>query len=103
MLRMSGGSCFLCGPRCPCARGCGIDPACHALRLLHPCRVSVSSSGRYIAAADGSGQVLLYGFLPYKGTFLKWDLVGKFRAHHSECCQHGRAVVWREHKYMLLL
>ncbi|WIA32991.1 hypothetical protein OEZ86_006150 [Tetradesmus obliquus] len=47
-------------------------------------RVSVSSSGRYIAAADGSGQVLLYGFLPYKGTFLKWDLVGKFRAHHKE-------------------
>jgi hypothetical protein len=47
-------------------------------------RVSVSSNGRYIAAADGAGQVLLYGFLPYKGTFLKWDLVGNFRAHHSE-------------------
>jgi hypothetical protein len=46
----------------------------------------VSSSGRYIAAADRAGQVLLYGFLPYKGTFLKWDLVGKFKAHHSECC-----------------
>ncbi|KAF6250825.1 quinon protein alcohol dehydrogenase-like superfamily [Scenedesmus sp. NREL 46B-D3] len=47
-------------------------------------RVSVSSSGRHIAAADGAGQVLLYGFLPYKGTFLKWDLVGKFRAHQKE-------------------
>jgi hypothetical protein len=54
------------------------------------CRVSVSSNGRYIAAADGSGQVLLYGFLPYKGTFLKWDLVGKFRAHHSKCSMHYR-------------
>jgi hypothetical protein len=56
------------------------------VHAVSPCRVSVSSSGRYIAAADGAGQVLLYGFLPYKGTFLKWDLVGKFRAHHSECC-----------------
>eukprot|EP00878_Enallax_costatus_P028053 GHUV01030257.1.p1 GENE.GHUV01030257.1~~GHUV01030257.1.p1 ORF type:complete len:640 (+),score=169.39 GHUV01030257.1:876-2795(+) len=50
----------------------------------HPIvRLSVSSSGQYIAAADGSGQVILYGYLPYKGSFLRWDLVGRYKAHHD--------------------
>jgi hypothetical protein len=44
----------------------------------------VSTDGRYVACADASGQVLLYGFLPHKGAYYKWDLVGKFKAHHSE-------------------
>lgn len=49
--------------------------------LLCPIRLSISSSGRLIAAADASGQVLLYGFLLYKNTLTRWDLVGKYRAH----------------------
>jgi hypothetical protein len=48
-------------------------------------RLSISSNNGFIAAADEANQVLLYGFLPYKGTFLKWDLVGKYRAHHGKC------------------
>lgn len=46
--------------------------------------MSISSNGRYIAAATAHHHVLLYGFLPYKGSFLQWDYVGKFRAHHGE-------------------
>ena len=46
--------------------------------------MSVSTDGRFAACADAAGQVLLYGYLPHKGTYLKWDLVGKFKAHHSE-------------------
>lgn len=44
----------------------------------------MSSDGHFIAVADASGQVLLYGYLPHKGAYWKWDLVGKFMAHHSE-------------------
>lgn len=44
----------------------------------------MSSDGRFVACSDASGQVLLYGFLPHKGAYYKWDLVGKFKAHHSE-------------------
>jgi hypothetical protein len=44
----------------------------------------VSTDGRYAVCADASGQVLLYGFLPHKGAYYKWDLVGKFKAHHSK-------------------
>jgi hypothetical protein len=38
--------------------------------------------------------VLLYGYVPHKaGSFLKFDLVGKFKAHHSEPgCMPGTAV-----------
>lgn len=49
------------------------------------CRVNVSTDGRFVACADAVGQVLLYGFLPHKGAYFKWDLVGKFKAHHGEC------------------
>eukprot|EP00775_Hariotina_reticulata_P011389 gene11389-11537_t len=45
--------------------------------------LSISSSGQHVAAADESGMVLLYGFVPYKGTFYKWDFVGKYKAHHK--------------------
>lgn len=44
----------------------------------------MSSDGRFVACADASGQVLLYGFLPHKGAYYKWDLAGKFKAHHSK-------------------
>lgn len=46
--------------------------------------MSVSTDARFVACADASGQVLLYGILPHKGAYYKWDLVGKFKAHHSE-------------------
>lgn len=49
----------------------------------------MSTDGRYVACADASGQVLLYGFLPHKGAYYKWDLVGKFKAHRSELLQGG--------------
>ena len=44
----------------------------------------MSTDARFVACADASGQVLLYGFLPHKGAYFKWDLVGKFKAHHSK-------------------
>jgi hypothetical protein len=50
--------------------------------VLHS--LSISSSGQHVAAADEMGTVLLYGFVPYKGTFYQWEFVGKYKAHHSE-------------------
>lgn len=54
-------------------------------RVPGVCRVNVSTDGRFVACADAVGQVLLYGFLPHKGAYFRWDLVGKFKAHHGEC------------------
>jgi hypothetical protein len=46
-----------------------------------------------VACADTSGQVLLYGFLPHKGAYYKWDLVGKAKAHHGELPSSAKLAV----------
>lgn len=66
----------------PCPAHAHTIFGCATLVLTH--RISVSSDGRLFAVADAAGSVLLYGHLPHKGALpLKWDLVGKFKAHHG--------------------
>lgn len=73
--------------------------SCH----LDVCRMSVPSDGRFVACADASGQVLLYGFLPHKGAYYKWDLVGKFKAHHSKRWTCVPCVVYEARQWMVAL
>jgi hypothetical protein len=47
-------------------------------------RLVASSSGQLLAASDAGHAVLLMALLPHKGTtHLKWEFVGKFKAHEG--------------------
>ncbi|KAF8067275.1 CFAP251 [Scenedesmus sp. PABB004] len=73
---------------CECGRvlllqGDSLEDAAALRHTRQPiARLSIASSGRLVAAADGAGQVLLYGLLPHRGL-LRWELVGRYHAHHA--------------------
>lgn len=53
--------------------------------IPHRRRLAASSSGRLLAAADVGGCVLLLALVQYKGTaHLKWECVGRVKAHLGE-------------------
>jgi hypothetical protein len=82
------------GPSQGCRTAKGCPPLLAAttrfpVPTISPARLAASSSGQLLAAADAAHQVLLMALAPHKGTsHLKWEFVGKFKAHRGEA---GRA------------